>query len=280
MVAAGVGICNEKQEAFFLTRYRRTVRAGALVEVVTYNRPEPSDTPRQRHEKQKLSSLARKKLNAKQSNKQFEYVAAANFTGQDYMVTLSFDNAHLPPDRRGVVSAFQRFIRKLRAERKRRGQEVKFIRVIENKHGEGRFHIHMLLNATGGNDFEEIRSLWEFGTDIDIQYLNKYGDDARFAAGIVYYLTKERHTATAGVRRWSGSRNLVRPEITGEWVHDNASIIPPVGAEIIASEEIRNEWGRFEYCKYALKPQRQRTRTKRTSRTDREYRDTGGSVRL
>ena len=71
-----------------------------------------------------------------------EVVIAANFSYQDLVLTLTYDDEHLPPSKREAVRLLKRFLIQLRSERQRHGQDLKYVYVTESKHGDGRIHHH------------------------------------------------------------------------------------------------------------------------------------------
>ena len=129
-------------------RYKR-IRGGRLVREALWDAPMPSDPPRARAEKSKNSSAARQRLNDRYSWQKLKMVLAANFTGSDLVATLTFDDEHLPPDRAAARKIIRKFFTQLRAHRKARGEELRYVYVIEDKHGDGRLHYHVVINGTG-----------------------------------------------------------------------------------------------------------------------------------
>lgn len=231
-----------------MAKYKRTVRGGRLVASVLYTRPEPSDNKRTRAAKQRATSKARQALNLKQSRQKFEFTMAANFTPKDYHVVLTFDDANLPADRAGAVACFRRFIRQLRTHRRARGQDVRYIYVVEGAHGDKRLHLHVILNAASADDVELIRSLWVYGTQVNVEQL-----DGREFAVMAVYLTKEREDGKpVGAKSWVGSRNLTQPTVEHTYVGEDDTLAAPAGCWVLERREETNEFGSFLYIKYIL----------------------------
>ena len=161
-----------------MAKRRKTVVAGRLVFETAYPAALPSDAEHVRQAKTKMSSAARRRLNLKAACRQLELLIAANFDRRDLVVTLTYDDAHLPQSRAEAVKNLKRFFRALRGVRRRQGlPELKYIYVTEGKHEHGRWHHHLILNGTG-NDMETIRSLWAYGEQVNIEPL----DDTQYRA--------------------------------------------------------------------------------------------------
>lgn len=228
----------------------KEIRAGRLVYAVMYTQVAANDTPRARAAKQKATTAARRAINLRYSWQKLEQLIAANFDAGDLIVTLTYDDEHLPPDKDGARKCVKKFLAALRAHRKHRGLELKYIYNIENLHDEGRYHHHMILNRTS-EDLEIIRSLWSYGENSRLDYLDpmRYEDLAR-------YMTKEAREEgrnEVGTRSWSASLNLERPQTVSDTMPDNVTLAPPPGAVVLASEgPTRNEFGSFAFIKYLL----------------------------
>lgn len=242
----------------------KTIRAGRLVRVGLWSASFPSDSPKARAEKQKFSSEARQRLNDRTSWEKLKMMLAANFSGTDLVVTLTYDDAHLPKSRADARACLKRFFALLRTERKAAGMPMLYIYNIEHLHSGGRFHHHLVINGTGA-DYDMIRRLWEYGSDLNFEKLDDYGYEE-----LAKYLTKEAREygrQYVGDRTWVCSRNLKKPEVQpAEWVSPDIRLEPPANAYVLRRESKVNEWGRFEYLEYLLpsEPKARRVRPKKT----------------
>lgn len=232
-----------------MSKCLREIRAGRLGYAVLYTRSSIADAPRARAEKSRATSLARQKINLRRSWEQLELILFGNFGRNDLLLTLTYDDEHLPPDRAQAVRRVKKYLDTLRKTRKRRGQTLKYVYVTEDKHGDGRLHHHMVVNGTG-HDIEDLRALWPDGyVKINNIRPRELGDLAR-------YLTKEpREYGKAKNRRtWSASQNLKRPERPKpQIVSDLVTLSVPAGAETVESSggDIRiGEFGTYAYIKY------------------------------
>ena len=82
------------------------------------------------------TSPAQQFYNDKCSWKECRLSLAANFARGDWVVTPTYDDAHLPPDRQEADKCLQKFIRRLRAARRKRGEALRYIYATEGLHGE------------------------------------------------------------------------------------------------------------------------------------------------
>jgi len=241
-------------------------RCGRQVQAVIYTGPSPGDAPKAREQKRKASTAARERINARTSFQKLKRKLAANFDDGDLLVTLSFDDKHLPGNRQGTVRKAGYFLRRLNKARAARGQPLYYIYVVEGFCPGGRPHIHLVINSTG-DDLEEIKANWIYGESVDVKRLV-------FRAEYTYedlasYLTKEPRQwghPVVGERTWTCSLNLACPESETVSVPDNVTLTAPPEAWVISNEgPIRNGWGEWAWIEYLLpyNPDRKKPRAKR-----------------
>lgn len=237
-----------------------TVQAGRLVYGVCYTQALSSDNPRARAAKNKCSSAARQKLNFNAAWKKLQLMLAGNFGRRDLYVTFGFDDEHLPQNRKEAKKIIQKFFDRLRAQRRLSDDDLKYIYAIHELQDDGsrRLHFHMVLNATvGQKDFELIRSLWEWGSNIEIDYLSdcKYYHNDDFLE-LSQYLVRERNPdaplTAVGDKGFVCSRNLNKPVRNSEMVDDCLTLSAPPGAVILDTDTKQNEYGSFAYIMYLL----------------------------
>lgn len=235
---------------------RKTIRAGRLVYDIAYTVPRPNATKQERGRIREVTAEQIARTNCNTAQRKLELLMAANFEPGDLLISPTYRDDDLP----GSVDITRRRLSKvfaqIRAHRKARGQpDLKYIYVIEGRHGDHRPHVHIILNATG-DDLELFRSLWIWGDDVQLNYIRERGYD-----GWAGYLTKERREASLnGKKQWVGSRNLAQPITTYEWVDDGATVDAPPGAQVLDEGGGRNESASCRYIKYLLpaKPIKQR----------------------
>lgn len=236
-----------------MAKRRKVIRAGRTVFAVVYSVVHPSDTDEARAAKTKCSTAARQRMNMKRAWQKLELELCANFVLSDLHVTLTYDDVHLPADRPGAVKYVKKFLRDLRKARRLTGCDLKYIYVTEGLHGDKRLHHHMILNGTG-RDLEVLQSLWPHG-NINLERI-----DARDYVALAQYLTKEprEHGSPNGMRSWTPSRNLKKPEVESGWVPEDVTLCAPPGAIVLDSDSMVNQWGEYKYLKYLLPMQPKR----------------------
>ena len=116
--------------------------------------------------------------------------------------------------------------------------------------GPARLHHHMVVNR---GELEELRSLWP-GGNVHIENLLDGEFDSYEARA--RYMVKERQPGAfgrkTGLRSWTPSRNLQKPEVSSELVPEGVVIAPPPGAFVLDRDEKSNGYGMFVYIKYMM----------------------------
>lgn len=245
---------------------RKTIIAGNLVKVVEYTPIFPRDSSRTRSIKQRASRDAQKALNFRTAQGKLESKLAANFSDRDYFVTYTFRKNAAPKNRKQANTIKKKYLRRLRAAYNRRGYPLKWVFALENKHGEGQYHFHAVINGTdSSSDVEEIASLWDYG-DVHIEKLfnatHDAGEEFNTWLQVSVYMTKERpeygkDKTPVGAQIYSCSRNLIAPVVLPTvWVDEAGPLTIPPGAIVIETESRSNEYGNYSYLKYMTRPLR------------------------
>ena len=248
------------------------ITAGLLHIEVIGQAPERPPGRRTRAGRAQKTCAAQQFYNDKCSWRELELRIAANFQ-RALVLALTYDESHLPKDKRAADKYFSKFIRKYRDARKKRGLLLRYIYVTEGFHDKResdwleedgelehrRLHHHMIVDATDGDDLEEIRSLWTGGGYIRAEAL-----DVHYYRELAKYLTKEAREfgrPKPGERSWRASRNLKMPEV--EYIEipsDSVTLAAPFGAVDYETFHERNPYG-FADClgaRYLLFPERPR----------------------
>ncbi|HIV96614.1 MAG TPA: hypothetical protein H9745_03410 [Candidatus Agathobaculum stercoravium] len=227
---------------------RKTIRAGRLVYDIAYTVPRPNATPQERKRIREVTAEQIARTNCNSAQRKLELLMAANFEMEDLVITPTYRDADLPDSADVTRRRLGKVFKQLRAYRKARGlPELKYIYVLEGRHGDHRPHAHIIMNASE-DDLELFKSLWIWGDDVQLNYIRDRGYD-----GWAGYLTKERREASLnGKKQWVGSRNLKQPEIKWAWVDDGASVDAPPGAQVLDEGGGRNEMASCRYIKYLL----------------------------
>lgn len=117
----------------------------------------------------------------------------------------------------------------------------------ESKHGDGRYHHHAVINATG-DDYNLILKLWGQG-EVHIRPLRI--DAEKNYASLAAYMCKER-AEKVGQRSWSYTRNCHKPEVETFRVESDTQLQPPKGALILGEVTKRNTYGSFRWLEYIV----------------------------
>lgn len=241
-----------------MARAIKHIKAGLLhVEVIGTI---PEREPGRRSGRCRPTCAAQQFYNDKCSWRELELKLAANYRGRDLVLTLTYDDLHLPPDKRAADREIQKLIRKLRTARRKRREDLRYIYVTEGWHGktedeyfggdgrleDKRLHHHLVINGTGPSDLEEIRSLWGGGG-----YVRAEPVDVHYYRELAKYLTKEAREfgrARSGERTWRASRNLKKYEV--EYIEipsDSVTLSAPPGAVDYVQFSEKNPYG-FADC--------------------------------
>lgn len=245
------------------TAIKRIITAGPLVLEAVYPASSPRDEPRTRQGKRALSSRAKQRMNLIYAWQKLKLLIAANFGPGDIFGTLTYSDERLPPGREEVMRDIRKFTKALRAIR--HDADFRYIYAIEHRHGDGRWHIHILINSTG-DDYEMIRRLWGRG---NVEFRKIRVDKEKNYETLAKYLCKEERDRP-GLRLWSGSRNLRKPERESFRVDESEPLRRPPKdrALLMAEETVVTSYGKFRYIEYVMLkglPRPKRSRRRRVS---------------
>lgn len=239
------------------TKWKKVIVAGPLVIETIYPAVPSRGSDKARAAKRKLSSAAQQRMNMIYSFQKLELELAANFVKGDLVCTLTYDDLHLPANRKAADAKLKYFRAKLSAERKKNGQELVMVWNTEHKHGEGRYHHHVVINSTG-DDYELILKLWGQG-EVEIKPLRV--DSEKNYGSLAAYMCKER-PEKVGQRCWSYTRNAKKPEMETFRVDDDTQLQPPKGSVVIKEASEKTMYGSYKWLKY-LVPQSYKRRSRR-----------------
>lgn len=239
---------------------KKIVVAGPLVQEALYRPRRRGESDGHRAKRGTATSEAQRQINAVLSWQKLKLLLAANFRRGDIVACLTFDDEHLPKTRAQVVNKFKWFLHKAAAARRSAGREFVCCWSIEHRHGDGRWHIHIICNATGPGDYAELAALWGQGR---CQFAALRVDQRRNYETLARYMAKEG-PERVGQRSWSYTRNARKPEEESFWVDDSTTLRPPRGAIVFADMQSRGEWAYIEYAyEDALKARRRFARARK-----------------
>lgn len=227
-------------------------RAGPLVKESRSISPRLSaeDTPYERAEKNKILRPPRDSSVCRTRTDRLE-IRLALFEDEGSVYSLTFDREHEPRTFQDVRRAWRSFLYRLK---KWRGRPFDYVYLIEGRHGDHRYHIHLVLRDS---DFApaEVRYLWKFGSNVDDHPLLLHARDTYRRTA--KYFTKE---ATDGItipisaRTWVCSRSLNKQLPPVERWRDVTGDIPiPDGARCSGTYSTSNSFGQYRYAWYMEK---------------------------
>lgn len=224
-------------------------RAGPLVKECRSIRPRLSshDTIYERTEKNKILRPPRDSSVCRTRADRLELrLALFGYEGSVY--TLTFDQEHEPETFRDVRRFWRSFLYQLK---KWKARTFDYVYLIEGRHGDCRYHIHLVLRDS---DFSpaEVRHLWKFGQNVNDEPLLRHSRDSYRRTA--KYFNKE---ATDGIvipiggRTWVCSRSLVKQLPPTELWRDESGYIPiPKDARSQGTYHTANEFGAYRYAWY------------------------------
>ena len=187
-----------------------SVKSGEYIEpcINIYSDEQEKVSRLKRAKKTKATEPKVKKLNDEYSRQYFRLLLNGNFGQGDYQMFLSYDEEHRPADRTAAIKDRQKFVARLRTLYKKHGIEFKNLAITETGVKSGFLHHHHVV--PGGIDRNLIEEKWGKGI-ANCRRLQKRSD--RWLNDFATYLMKSQSNAEKGERCWSGSRNLVKPDV-------------------------------------------------------------------
>lgn len=187
--------------------YKTEITAGKTIEVIkSYSKG--IGNHRQRGVKNKPTAEEMEKINQKNAEAKLRRLINANFGYGDYHLVLTYKR-ELRPDPAEAKKRITKFLRVLRREYKRNGEELKYIIVTEYKNKA--IHHHLIINGIDLNINKMLRKCWEWGTP-HITPLDNTGQYKELAAYFIKETSKTFKEKDGGaMQRYSCSRNLIKP---------------------------------------------------------------------
>lgn len=182
------------------------------------------------------------------------------------MVVLTYSEDYKVTFRKDASKRLELFRRRMNKRRKDRGQSFVCVWNIERKHGDARYHHHMVINSTGA-DIDDLREAWPYGgvfiEPLRVDADKNYATQAR-------YMCKE-DPDYLGQHRWGCTKNCKKPERETYLVSDDTLIEVPPGSIVLEDVAWNNQYTSFRYVKYiastALRAPRAKRKHKRRLRT-------------
>jgi hypothetical protein len=176
-------------------------------------------------ERLKKTSEYMAEINERNAVKKLRRKIARNFEPGDYHITFTYIGD--APDKKEAADTLTKFLRRLKSWYRRKGSDLKYIKVTEYKNK--RIHHHVILNQIEGA-LQKIRELWSGGIYPSILYA-----EGGFE-GLARYLIKEtkktmKDKDAPSKLRYSCSRNLIEPEKITEIIEAERWMETPVAPQ-------------------------------------------------
>lgn len=226
-------------------------QAGALVKECRAIRPRLSadDTAYERGGKNKIllppgdSSVCRTRVDRLE-------LRLALFGDEGRVYCLTFDPEHEPEKFADVRRAWRSFLRRLKLHK---DGAFDYIYLIEGRHGDHRYHMHLVLR---NSDFSpaEVMSLWRFGSIASSEPLLLHSKDTYRRTA--KYFCKEQTDGIVipmSARQWVASRSLSRKLPPPDIFTSKSGWIPiPEKVRVSGTYSTSNEFGQYRYAWYIL----------------------------
>ena len=211
----------------------RTYRAGDVGEKIKFWVPGPRPSKVRRRDTREVDRIEKK--NRGQAVKVLARLMNANFRRGDLLLTLTYDDEHLPADREEARHRMELAIRRVKRAMQREGVPLLYIAVTSDLNPETgevvRLHHHLVVNRAALPFFRE---KWGQG-DVDREKLwEKQGDRTPMA---VYLLSQVRGEKEE--RKYVSSRNLIRPAPKDRTAQNGALLRCPKGTVLLYMGEVR-----------------------------------------
>lgn len=205
----------EKEKKTFV-REKRTVCGNYVeVDIYPYSDEQKLACRKKRRRRMNVSPPKQRNLNEKNARRYFLMLANGNFSEDDIIIHLTYDDAFLPKSDEEAQKHLERFLGRVRKEMKKNGKQLKYLQVTERGRLAERYHHHVILNGDIGRD--KLEALWYNASTkpserVPLGYANarKVQPGKAGIMPLALYLAKGR-------KRYTCSKNLIRPyEITND----------------------------------------------------------------
>ncbi len=237
------------------------LRSGDVLAVEEYHdgRYGAPGIPRQK--KRKPTKEDMQKVNAMNKARLCQYRLIQYFTSGDYFATLTYKVSERPPDMKTALKHWDKLIRTIRREYRKRGVPLFWIRNIE-RGTKGAWHIHLVITRIP-DTAHILEEAWPYG-GIYLTQLKKSKYYSEDFAELASYITKSEHTREKKVdgseaaprikeSSYSTSRNMPLPEPHPEklkrWPKE---VKPKKGYYIARIHEGINPKTGYKYRRYTL----------------------------
>lgn len=234
---------------------------GDILDVEEFHDGNYGAPGKERKRKKKPTAEQMKLVNAANKQKRCRQRLLQYFNHGDCFATWTYEEKNRPPDMQAALKHFQKAIREVRKEYRKRGYVLLWIRNIE-RGTKGAWHIHLVVNEIG-DTASILQRAWPHGGSYtaEIKKCKYYDEDFTKLSS---YMTKDEHSrwpkqdGTPGKPRlseasYNTSRNMPLPEPKEEillrWKEE-----PHIkkGYVLLAAHEGINPVTGFKYRRYTL----------------------------
>lgn len=203
-----------------IKRKRYEFRKGDIVDVEEFHDGRYGGPGVRRVKRKKPTEEQMQRINAMNKAKRCRQRMLEYFKPGDIFATWTYETRNRPTDMQAALKDFQKAMRYVRREYRKRGYEVFWIRNIE-RGTKGAWHIHLIINEIGETASILTKAWSKGGTwSIEIRNSNYYDEDFTQLSS---YVTKDAHTTETkkdGTQakprlkeaNYSTSRNMPLPE--------------------------------------------------------------------
>lgn len=190
--------------------FERRVKAGRVIEVYRYQRPERKKGKRTREPKTKPTPERMSAINEELAEQKLRWTLNANFAHNDLHLVLTYQKGNRPQPEE-TKKHLEKFMRGVRALFRQEGRVCKYIAVTEYQRKA--IHHHVVISAC---DIGKLNELWGRVEGHGHIHPTPLDNTGQYAA-LAHYLIKEtaktfREKKGAYRKRWNESRNLTHPE--------------------------------------------------------------------
>ncbi len=188
---------------------KRTWITGSVIEVEKYYTCKYKSKKVSRMPKVNSSSEQMQKVNERNAIKKLRRLVNSNFTENDMHLVLTYEYLKKPDTTEAAKKDIAKFLRNLKRAYSKKGHELKYISVAE--YSKKSVHFHLVI--TKGLNYDEISAVWGKGR-IHVNPLDGSGDYSQLAEYLIKQSRKTFNDPERAIykKRWSGSKNLIKPE--------------------------------------------------------------------
>lgn len=244
-----------------INRKTSTYRNGDVIDIEEYLDGRYGNPGISRGVKKKLTTMQMKIVNRQNKARRCRAYLLEYFRFGDVFITYTYRMKERPPDMEAALKDFQKTIRYIRREYKKRGYELFWIRNIE-KGTRGAWHIHVVINKIPGTG-DILLNSWSKGRIYQVAIKDSELYDEDFT-NLANYLTKDETTrekkkdgALAKPRikeaSYNHSRNMqIKKPHKDKLARWKKEVKPKKGYYIARMHEGINPYTKHKYRRYTM----------------------------